>query len=655
MKQDALLDLARTRMAESQDADRENRGRDMDDLQKITGKQWPDKIRNEREADNKPCLTFNRLPQFVRQVTGDIRRMNPAVKIEASDNSATKETAEIYEGLIREIEQRCDAASVYEGTTEQAAASSIGWFRIKNDWVSDDSFEQEINIKRIRDSFSVYCDPAAEEPTREDSNYIFITEHIRKEEFEEQYPGKVAADAEHDSETDGLEHWHHNDKVTIAEYFWKEASPRTLYQFLDGSTAFKDELAEEPPKEAIARKREVDGTKVMWAKISGKDVLEGPREIPCDYIPVFAVTGEEWHVGEETYRSSVIRFAKDAQQLYNYMRSSAAEVVTIQPRSPYVGTVKQFQGLEAHWQNANKKNYSFLPYNPDEKAPGAPQRQAPPMASQGLSAEGMQAAEDMKATTGIYDAALGNRSNEASGVAIRQRQMESDVSTSIYSDNMAKAIKACGQALVSMIPRVYDTARVVKILGEDGAAKSVPINQRLVENGEAVDINNLSAGRYAVRVNVGPNYSTRRQETQEGMVEFLKVVPGAAQITGDLVAEAMDWPNAERFADRLKRMLPPNMRDQDDLSPEEQEMMAHQMQEQAAQAERQRDAEDIEMQKAAAEGQEAQADAQKASLEAEEKRLELLAQSGALGQLVQQEVQRQVVAILTAPRPGAPI
>lgn len=653
MKNEDILEAARTRMEEAIDADRENRGRDMDDLQKLIGEQWPDEIRRQREADGKPCLTINRLPQFVRQVTGDIRKMNPAIKVGPSDNKATEEVAEIYEGLIRNIEQRSDASTVYEQTAETAAACSIGWFRVINEWEREDSFDQEIRIQRIRNSFSVYCDPAAQESTREDAGYIFITETMREADFEKAYPGKKASDVAYDAETDGLEHWHSDGKVTVAEYYWKQPVTRTLLMLQDGSTLFKDEAEQEVPEALILREREVDTHKIMWAKITGNEVLEGPQEVPCKYIPVVAVVGEEWHVGEEVYRSSVIRFAKDSQQMYNFFRSSSAEVVQLQPKAPYIGTIKQFQGLERYWQNANSSNYSFLPYNPDEKAPGRPQRETPPLASQGLSSEAMTAAEDMKATTGIYDAALGNRSNEASGVAIRQRQMESDVSTSIYTDNMAKAIATCGRILISMIPKIYDTERVVKILGEDDAIKDIRINTTVMQEGYAVPVNDLSIGSYDLRVSTGPNYSTRRQETQEGMIEFIRAVPGAAQIIGDLVAKAMDWPDADKIADRLAKALPPGMRSIEDLSPEEQQAAQAAQMQQAEQAQQQQAAMAIEMRKNAAEATEAEADAVKAGSEAEqaryeaaEKQLELLMSSGALNEAIAVAVQQQVARVL---------
>lgn len=639
MNKKDILKAARDRMSEAIDGDQENRVEAMDDLQKLVGDQWPEDIRTEREADNKPCLTINRLPQFVRQVTGDIRRMNPAINVIPADQKATKETAEIVEGLIRQIEYKSDASSVYEQSAECAAASSIGWFRILNDYEGEDTFDQEILIKRIPNPFSVYCDPSAQMPTREDANYLFITESMRKDDFEKAYPKKDEQDIEHDGNTDGLEHWQQEGKIVVAEYYWKEPLTKTIWQLPDGSVTNED------PKIEGVKKREVKSHKVMWAKVSGSDVLEGPVEQPTKHIPVLAVTGEEWHVGERVRRSGVIRHAKDAQQMYNYWRSASTEVVALQPKAPYMVSVKQIAGLESIWNTANKKNLPYLPYNPDEKA-NMPQRSTPPVSSSGMMQEIMVAADDMKATTGIYDAGLGNGSQEKSGVAIRQRQMESDVATSIYSDNMAKAIAACGRVIVDMIPKIYDTQRVVQVLGKDESEEMVPINGVMMQGGQQYSVNDLTIGKYDVRVSVGPNYSTRRQETSEGMLEFIRVFPGAAQVTSDLVAKAMDWPDADQFAERLKKTLPPELRDNEDLSPEEQQAAQQAMQQQQEQAQIQQQFAQADLRKSAAEASEAEADAKKTAIEAAQAQFELALNSGQLNEAIGLIVQQQVALAL---------
>jgi hypothetical protein len=574
-----FMRIIRERMQDAIDNDRENRDESLDDFENLIGVgQWPDEIRREREEDGRPCLTINRLPQFVRQVTGDIRRMNPAIKVLPGDNESSQETAEIIEGLTRQIQTESDASSVYEWAAECAAACGIGWFRIITDWSDDASFTQEIRLEPIKNPLAVYFDPVSEKTTREDAQYLFITSKMRIAEFEGQYPGFSVVDAEHDAQVEGISNWYNQDTVVVAEYYWKEPVEKTIHLLVDGRT-----VEELPQGMTAVRSRKVQSHKVMWAKVSGKDVLEGPTEIPSRYIPVVCVPGEEWMVGDRVYRSSVIRFAKDPQRLYNYWRSAQTELVALQPKAPFLVTAKQVAGLETYWNEANNSNRPYLPYNPDEKAANPPARSQPPVASQGMMQEVLTAADDMQATTGIYDASLGQRSNETSGVAIRQRQMEADVGTSIYSDNMAKAVELAGRIIVDMIPRVYDTQRTIRILGLDDQEKMETINAIFMTQDGPVKVNDLTVGKYAVKISVGPNYSTMRQEAAESMIAFVQAFPQAAPVVGDLIAKNMDWPQADQFAERLKALLPPGIVPAEEMTPEQQQQMQGQMQAQQQQ------------------------------------------------------------------------
>ena len=607
-----FMRVVRERMQDAIDNDRENRDESLDDFENLIGAgQWPDDIRQSREQEGRPCLTINRLPQFVRQVTGDIRRMNPAIKVLPGDNESTEDVAEIIEGLTRQIQTESDASSVYEWAAECAAACGIGWFRIVTDWTNDVSFTQEIRLEPIKNPLAVYCDPSSEKTTREDADFIFITSKMRIDDFKAQYPDFAPVDAEHDAQIEGISNWYSQDTVTVAEYYWKEPVEKTLHMLPDGRA-----VEELPPGVRAVRSRKVKAHKVMWAKVSGKDVLEGPTEIPSRYIPVVCVPGEEWAVGDRVYRSSVIRFAKDPQRLYNYWRSAQTELVALQPKAPYLVTAKQVAGLETFWNEANNSNRPYLPYNPDEKAANPPQRAQPPVASQGMMQEIMVAADDMQATTGIYDASLGQRSNETSGVAIRQRQMEADVGTSIYSDNMAKAVEYSGRIIVDMIPKVYDTQRVVRILGVDDQEKMVTINQMFLTQDGPVPVNDVRFGKYTVKITVGPNYSTMRQEAAESMIAFVQAFPAAAPVVGDLIAKNMDWPGADQFAERLKALLPPGVLKPDEMSPEEQQQMQGQMQAQQQQMAMQEQM--MQMQMAAA-----QAEIEVKMMEAEAKKAEV--------------------------------
>lgn len=672
MKRDAkdnadFLRIARERLDEAETADQENRNRAENDLIFLTGEQWPEEVRAAREKDGKPCLTINGLPQFVRQVTGQIRQLNPAVRVVAADNQATDDVAEVIGGLIKQIENQADAASIYERAAETAAACGIGHFRVRSEYMEGETFDQELLIEPIHNPFSVFWDPMAKHPTRMDSQWCFIAEEMRLEDFKKVYPKADTSSVTGENRPDNVHRWFTKDTVTCAEYFYVEHDEVTIGQMRDG-TVVRDPVAAMD----VVKKRTIKNPRVMWCKITGQEILEGPTEIPSPWIPVISVTGEEWHLGEEMYRSSVIRFAKDPQQLYNYSRSAHAETVALQPKAPYIVTPTQIAGYEAFWNQANQSNRPYLPYTPDDKA-GPPQRAAPPQMSSGLLQEITLAGEDMKRTTGIYDASLGAKSNETSGVAIEARQQESQLGSSIYADNMVKAIHQCGKVMVAMIPKIYDTQRVIRILGDDDQEKAEMINAVMMTQDGPVSVNDMTVGKYDVRISVGPSYDTKRAEARDGMMEFLRVYPAAAQVTADLVAKSQDWPDADKFSDRLRKTLPPGFIDPDDMSDEERQQYEQQQQVLAQKQQQQEQMEQeamraqlmeqmgkgrkamaeaekagAETQKVGAEVMETRADTQKTVIETAGMQLELAAQTGQLDALIQQAVRQAVMGVMAA-------
>ena len=643
MKPDDLLALARERMDDAYSAELEHRERAEDDLRMVTGDQWPEEERLEREADGRPTLTINLLAQNVRQVTGQIRSLNPAIRVTAADSAASKDTAEIMEGMIRHIEYKSDAASVYEQAAESAAACSMGYWRVRADYAEGDTFDQELMIERIYNPFSVFFDPLAKHPTRRDARYCFVVEEMDKDDFIAQYPDARPVDVTADHKIPTISQWGNGQKVSVAEYMWIEYTEETIGLLPSGQII----RGPFPKGVQVGKQRKVRTPKVMWAKISAHDVLEGPQELPGRYIPVIAVMGEEWHLGEETYRSSVIRYAKDPQMLYNYARSTQAEVTGAQPKAPFVGTTKQFAGLEHIWAESGVKNRPYLPYNADPEVPGPPQRVQPAMTSQALMTELQVAAEDVKRTTGIYDAGLGARSNETSGRAILARKEESQNATSIYSDNMVKAIQHTGCILVDMIPKIYDTQRIVRVLGEDGQEKMEQINALVMTEQGPLPVNDMTVGKYDVRVQVGPSFSSRREEDRESMMRYAEVFPEVRPLIGDIIAKMQEWRDSERIAERVRKTLPSGIAEdtEEEMTPEQMQAKQAQMQQAQMQAAQQQEAMEIAKAKAIAEAKEAEADALKAQAEAEKAQIEVAAMKGEIKALVETNVAQAVATV----------
>jgi hypothetical protein len=642
-----LLRTIRTRREEAEDAERPHRERAEEDLRFAVGDQWPEEERIEREEEGRPCLTINAMPQFIRQVTGQVRSLNPAIRVIPADGEARKETAEIVEGLIRHIEYVSDASSVYEGATENAAACSMGFWRILTEYCEGATFDQEIRIKRIHNPLAVLFDPFAKEPTRSDARYAFVIDKMPKEVFEEAYPDASVVDFTTDHRFDHMEYWGSTEGVVVAEYFWVEFDEYEIMQLPSG------QIIRGPfPKELKGRKRTVQEPKVKWAKTNGVDILEGPMDFPSRYIPIVAVTGEEWHLGEETYRSSVIRWAKDPQVLFNYARSTQAEIASLQPKAPFMITADQIFGYEPIWATANKANRPYLPYNADPQA-GAPSRVQPPVSSEAMMTEAQMASEDMKRTTGIYDASLGAKSNETSGRAILARKEESQNATSIYADNMVKAVAHTGRILTDMIPKVYDTKRTIRILGEDGQEKMETINALFMAQDGPMPYNDMKVGKYDIRIQVGPSYNTKREESRDGMMEFLRVNPAAAPLVSDLIAKSQDWPDSDRFAERLRKALPPGVAEdeQEEMTPEQAMMKQQAMQAQQQQMQAQQAAEQIAMREAEAKAVKAEADAVKAQAEAQKAQIEAAAMSGQISRMMDDQARVLMAGVDAVTRP----
>ena len=597
MKDEDVLALAHKRYAQAEEFERENFNLAEEDFKFGSGDHWDTTVRQQRTSEGRPCLSINRLPQFIAQVVNDARQNAPSIKVHPVDDGSDRDTAEIYEGLIRNIESQSNAQTAYMTAFQFCVSGGMGHWRVATEYADDDIFEQDIRIKRIVSPFSVHWDPNSREYTKSDAKWCFVTEWLTKEAFEDSYPNAAQTDWEGDFRRRGGAAWITADRVRIAEYWTKEPVKKTLAKLENGEvidiTDVKDfaiagvipvvraptgRLNPDGSEEMVPITRVVDTHNVYRTLLCGGCVLEKKKLFPSKYIPIVSVYGPEEFIGERTRNLSLIRYAKDPMRMYSYWQTAIVEKIALAPKAPFIATAGQIAGYESMWNNANRENRAVLVYNPDPLSNGPPMRQQPAAINAAEIQQSAQAIDDLKATMGIYDASLGNRGNETSGVAIRARQNQGDKATFAWVDNLSRSIQYTGRILVDLIPKIYDTQRVVRLLSESGDHEQVEINQ--VIQGRL--INDLTVGKYDVEISVGPSYQTRRIEASESMLGFIQAVPEAGQLVMDLIAKNMDWPGAADFADRLKKALPPELQDTKDLSPEELQQLQQQQMEEAA-------------------------------------------------------------------------
>lgn len=524
--------------------------------------QWDEQARQARNG--RPILVVNKIPQFVRQVTGDMRQMRPAIKCVPVDDKAEQEIAEkILPGMLRYIENRSDAQGAYFGAADSQVIAGIGHLRVLTEYASENTFNQEIRIAAVEDGVSVVWDPDATLPTKEDAKWCFVPVDLSRASFEEQYP-----DESPDSLTQVpqfFRSWFSDDYVRIAEYWQKVPIKRTLALMPDGSIEDLTDAVDDEKSQALmagARVEKRDGFKVVRHLMTASGILQ-TDDWPGPDIPIVPMIGEEVKIGRETIRHGIVRYLKDPQRVYNYAISTQTETVALQPKAPFIGTHTMFEDNQEDWERANDQMLPYLGYKPDPIAPQAkPERSQPPVASTGLTQLLEVAQADMNAVTGIYPAALGAQSNETSGKAILARQREGDTGTFVYIDNFARAVRRVGQICINLIPHVYDTARTLRIVGEDGKIDLLEINQQqLGEDGVTpITLNDVTVGAYDVVIEMGASYSTKREEARDGMQALMQALgPQFAAAISDLYVKQQDFPLADKIAKRLQLMLPPQI------------------------------------------------------------------------------------------------
>lgn len=574
MDNDKLLNIMRKRFNLTIDADREERKLSIEDQKFVLGgdNQWDAEAKAARAG--RPMLTINKQPKFIRQVTGDQRQNRPAIKVRPVDSEADPQIAKILEGHIKNIEYNSNAAMAYDIAFKQAASGGYpGFWRIATEYCEDDTFDQDIMILPVHNQYTVYCDPKTILDVYNGKlEWAFIVETMSEDEFKLQFKDKIGAEWEQGTGEE-FEQWYLDNSVRVAEYFYREPVKRKLIQIETGEVyefeKVKNFVQEVQGQKVlitpdgqqairIIRERTADSHKIKWVKVSGREILEGPADWAGKYIPIVPVFGDTWVIEGKVHYKSVIRDAKDSNKVYNYCVSQNMELTALAPKVPYKLTPAQIKGHEQQWNNANVSPRPYLLYNPDPQTSGAPTRETGPQPNNAYIQMALQATDDMKDTTGLYDASLGQRSNEQSGRAIIARQREGDTGTFEFIDNLTRAIQYTGKILVDLIPKIYDTERTLRVLGYDDTPQHVQVNKEITgPQGERVIINDLTTGKYDTMATAGPSFTTQRLENSDAIQSMIQAAPNLAPVLIPRWVKLMDWPDAQEVADEVTQFMQP--------------------------------------------------------------------------------------------------
>lgn len=692
-----LIERALKNLKRAVDAVNHNYVAGVDDLRFANGDQWEQTEKQRRSRSGRPALTVNLLPEYIDQVTGDMRHNCPQIKFKPVDTSADVHLAKIRESLVNQIQYNSDARNIYINGGEMSVKCGYGAWRVLTRYCDDNPFLQEIYLEAINNPFLVYFDPRAKDVNYADARYAFILEKMPRSEFTDKYP-KAVVPGEQFKVNTGLanELWYDKDMVTIAEYFEKSSETITICQMEDGTYITEDEYKDRlkswaedtkevveqmaiappqpqapagpqdlapqaiqpqgapqqipqqlppaaspqqglpgagspspapaflTPKPVVVKRRELERPVIKHYIITCMEVLnKGDKTkdkipadvVPGDFIPIILTRGKITNIEGKEFVYSLIRNAKDSQKLLNYWTTTAAETVALAPKTPWIGTAKQFEGYETDYANANTENIPYLKYNVDSEAQGPPQRVPVAQPPQAVFQQISIARETLRSAIGMFGADLGESGSERTGAAINARQKPGDISTFVFMDHLASAIAHTGRIINSMIPMIYDTERDVRLRGVDDSESFVPVNTTIKEAfklikqhperynrmdinrlkkamskyGPNAKFNDLTVGKYDVFATIGPSYATQRAESADMMFKMFNSMPNQMGLASDLIVENLDFKDADKLARRLRKTLPPNILEQregEDLgqAPPNPAMMAQQMKMQMEQA-----------------------------------------------------------------------
>lgn len=515
------------------------------------GCQWSDRDFSLRKKKNRPALQIDQLTQFVNQVSNDVRMNTPTINIIPHSSGADVETAEIFQGLVKDIEQLSNADDAYDFSLNSAVKCSLGFIRIDHRYKDDESFEQELYIERIVNPFSVYLDPCSIAPDGSDAKCAWVLDEITIDEFKKRYPGKNPVSFKFKGLGFSQEK---EEKITICEYFKIDERQIEIALLEDGTTLEYSDNVNAKSTRTISRPI------VRRYHLSGEDVLE-ETTFPGKYVPLIPVYGEEaWRDGVR-HIHSLIRKSKDSQRRYNYWASTEAELLMKSPKATIVAVGGTVENYAEDYKDPDKAIVlRYDQYDAKGNQAAAPQIINGPQIPSGIVNAMRQAAEDIKSTMGLYNSFLGQRSNETSGVAINQRKMEGDRAVFHFGDNLVRSITQVGRVLVSAIPEIYYEPRLVSIVGKEDESKQVGINGALGEGQERSFF--LSQGQYNVRVTTGASFATMREEAANFFQQVIQSQPQLMEVAGDLLFKYMDFPGASVLSERMKKLISPELLDE---------------------------------------------------------------------------------------------
>lgn len=552
--------------------------------------QWPTKIYERRTSGDEefPCLTINAVRGHNDLIINQIAKNDWAPKIRPTGGKASYQSAKIYESLIKRILDRSKWPAQRRKISEHQVDGGLGYAIIETGYVSNKTKDQEIYVRSARDPTAVFLDKMIREADGSDANYGFEFERMERKEFNRRYP-KWADKVGRSPLGEMLVTWLTDKEVILAKYYRKRQKHDRLWWWTDTGGNETEKLQSDIIKDSgdeifkalrfdieqgrlDGDSREVFDDEVQWFLIAGDTIID--RGLWAGkYIPACRCVGRELVIDNTLDRKGHTRLLIDCQRQVNYQTSMQIENIALQPKSPFIAPARAVEGQE-QFKTMNILGYPVILYNDvDDEASTElqkiepPQRLDPPAISSAYQNAIATAERQLMMVSGQWQPQTGEQPiYPESGNAIGKRQQQGDTANYHFFDHQNDMMRLIGVQLLDLIPKIYDTKRVLQVTDDRGEKYWLMIDPQqsdivkelkdIKHNEEAVKLAfNPCIGEYECVSDPGPDYATQRQEAWEALSMILAQNAQAAAVAADLLFKYGDFPGADELQERFKREI----------------------------------------------------------------------------------------------------
>ena len=627
-------------VVESQEQEKNERESSGEQRTFMLNTMWDDKIK--AAMARRYLGEFDQITPILDQITGEMTNSEFAINVSPAGGGATESTAETYAGLIRNIENISNADQIYSAVGETMVMCGLDGFEIVQKFLDANTFDQDLVFEPVSDWYkSVWFDVASIKQDKSDAMWGVKLKELPMANYLKLFPNgsKVSVPDNIDTmSTDETNNQIADDSVIVGQLYYKKPTDIKLIQMNTGAVfedneKFRSTLeARQAAGEAIVSERTRKSWKVFSRWFDGSDWLKDEQETVFTYIPLIPAYGNYAIHNSKTKFSGKTKKLMDAQRGINFALSGMTEDAGLSGKDDIWMTSKQKGDNDYSAMNIDRK--AVRVYDHDEEAKLPPFRVAAPQGSPQLQNAIINFQSMLQQTGNMDDPSMGQNPGLQSGVALDALIGQSNNGNVKWFKSMEICICHAYRVLVDAIPRVYDSTRQQRILGEDGTDKTVPLNSNILvpnedgsQGGQIVEQNDLSKGVYDVTCNMGATFRNQQEKESERLLQMLAIDPAMIEMSRDVVYKNQTGPGMNTLAKRARTQGIQNGIIAPDEWTEEEQAEQQQLAEQQANQEPQEDPNMLiaqaEMGKAQAENTNAETKKQEAQFNAQVKQAEV--------------------------------